>query len=135
MRRHVLGTLAFVVPTFPLGYIWHLVVFESYYASLNVYRDEILIPFGIVSMLIQGVIWSFLYSRLFASETVTRGTIKFMTLVTPLALSYLVFVIGAKHQMTSVSGFAIIETAFTVLHYSIFSPLLALIHAKRTVGT
>ena len=30
--RYVLAALAYIVPTFPLGYLWHLVFFKHYYA-------------------------------------------------------------------------------------------------------
>ena len=33
--RFLLAALAYIVPTFPLGYLWHLVFFKSYYASLR----------------------------------------------------------------------------------------------------
>ena len=39
--RFLLAALAYIVPTFPLGYLWHLVIFKSYYASLLVYRPDI----------------------------------------------------------------------------------------------
>jgi hypothetical protein len=67
-RKFWLAVLAYIVPTFPIGYFWHLVVFKSTYDALQVYRPEILIPFGILSMVVQGCIWAYLYSRLFAGE-------------------------------------------------------------------
>jgi hypothetical protein len=30
MTRYVLGVLAYLGPTFALGYLWHLVLFQSY---------------------------------------------------------------------------------------------------------
>jgi len=124
--RFVLGALAYILPTFPLGYVWHLVLFQDYYATLAVYRNDVIIPFGLASMAIQGCAWAFLYSRLFASESVLRGAAKFAALAAPLAFSFLVLVIAAKHRMASVSGFVMIETAFTALQYLVVSPLIAL---------
>lgn len=131
MKRHLLAIMAYVLPTFPLGYCWHLVVFADYYRNLHVYREDILIPFGILSMLVQGVIWSVLYRRLFAGEPVLRGALKFASLATPLAWSFLVIAVSAKHHMTSVSGYALIETAFLAAHYAIVSPLIAWAHSSR----
>jgi hydrogenase-4 membrane subunit HyfE len=125
-RKYWLAVLAYVVPTFPLGYLWHLVWFKTYYEALQVYRADIIIPFGILSMLIQGCAWAFIYSRLFAGETVLMGAAKFMALALPLAWTFLVIVVAAKHQMTSVSGFVLIETGFTLLQYLVVSPLIAL---------
>ena len=46
--RFLLGILAYVVPTFALGFAWHLILFEQYYKALAIYRNDIIIPFGIV---------------------------------------------------------------------------------------
>jgi hypothetical protein len=124
--RFLLGVLAYVLPTFPLGYVWHLVVFRDYYEALAIYRDDIVIPFGLASMAIQGVAWAYIYSRLFAGESVLRGALKFALLAAPLAWSFLALVIAAKHRMASVSGFVLVETAFTILQYAVVSPLIAL---------
>ncbi|MBK6897495.1 MAG: hypothetical protein IPH06_12985 [Alphaproteobacteria bacterium] len=125
------AVLAYILPTFPLGYLWHLVVFKDTYDALEVYRADIIIPFGILSMVIQGCVWAFIYSRLFAGETVLRGAAKFMMLAVPLAWSFLVIVIAAKHQMASVSGFVLIESGFTLLQYLVVSPLIAWSFVQR----
>lgn len=132
MKKRILAILAYVLPTFPLGYFWHLTVFADYYASLHVYRENIIIPFGLASMLIQGFIWSVLYERLFASQTVVIGALKFASLACPLAWSFMVLAVSAKHQMSSVSGFLEIETTFIALHYAIVSPLIALVYSRKS---
>lgn len=129
--RFMLAVFAYVIPTFPLGYLWHLTIFKDYYNGLGVYRADIIIPFGIASMVIQGFVWAFIYSRLFAGERVIVGAAKFAALAFPLAWSFLVLVIAAKHHMTSVSGFIQIETAFTAIQYLVVSPLIALAFSYR----
>ena len=131
MKKHILAVLACMIPTFPVGFFWHLTIFADYYKSLHVYRDNIIIPFGILSMLIQGVIWSVVYRRLFAGEPILEGTLKFAALACPLAWSFMVLAVSAKHQMSSVSGFLTIETAFILIHYAIVSPLIAAVYARN----
>lgn len=132
MKKHILAVLAYMLPTFPLGYFWHLTIFADYYKSLHVYRDDILIPFGILSMLIQGVIWSVLYRRMFAGEPILKGAIKFAALACPLAWSFMVLATSAKHHMSSVQGYVGIETCFMLVHYAIVSPLIAAVYAGKT---
>ena len=36
----VKAALFYIVPTFPLAYVWHLTVFKDRYAALEVYRDD-----------------------------------------------------------------------------------------------
>jgi hypothetical protein len=123
------GVLAYILPTFPLGFIWHLVLFKDYYAALDVFRPDVVIAFGIGSMVVQGVAWSYVYARLFAGEPVLRGAFKFGVLAAPLAWSFLVVAVAAKHKMASVSGYLLIETAFVAVHYVVVSPLIALAHS------
>jgi hypothetical protein len=131
MKKQIaLGTLAYILPTFPLGYFWHLTLFKSYYDALQIYRPDVIIPFGLASMAIQGVAWAFIYSRLFAGESVLRGAVKFAALAAPLTWSFAVLAVGAKHQMSSVAGFLALETGFFLLQYAVVSPLLALAFAS-----
>ena len=61
MRRYIFAVLAYLVPTFALGFVWHLVLFQSYYDALGVYRRDIIIPFRFLSMLIQAAIFAWVY--------------------------------------------------------------------------
>jgi hypothetical protein len=66
MKRYVSALLAYLVPTFALGFVWHLVLFQSYYDALAMYRRDIIIPFGFLSMLIQAGVFAWLYEKVFA---------------------------------------------------------------------
>lgn len=125
------GGVGVYVANVSAGVFWHLTVFADYYKSLNVYRDDIIIPFGFASMLIQGVIWSVVYERMFAGETILKGALKFAMLACPLAWSFMVLAVSAKHQMGSVGGYLLIETAFVLLHYAIVSPLIAAVYVRK----
>ena len=127
-KKLVLATLAYVLPSFPLGYLWHLTVFADYYRSLEVYREQVIVPFGLASMVIQGVIFALLYGRMFAGEPVVRGAFKFASLAAPLAWSYMALAAAAKYQMTSPAAYLGIETGFIALHYLIVSPLIARVY-------
>jgi hypothetical protein len=53
-RSFWLGFAAYLLPTFPIAFVWHLVLFEQRYHALQIYRDEPIIAFGLASMVIQG---------------------------------------------------------------------------------
>jgi len=61
--RFIAAVLAYVVPTFALGFVWHLILFDGYYHRLAIYREDIIIPFGLFSMLIQAVLFAWLTTR------------------------------------------------------------------------
>lgn len=129
--RLLLGALAYILPTFPFGYAWHLVAFKPYYDALQIYRDDVIVPFGLVATVIQGFAWAYVYQRAFSGERVRRGAVKFFALAAPLAWSFIVVATAAKHQMASVSQFVLIETAFIAVQYLIVSPLMALAFSRR----
>lgn len=132
MKKLILAVFAYVLPTFPLGYFWHLDIFADYYKSLQVYRDEVIIPFGLLSMLVQGVVWTVIYRRLFAGQAIVAGAVKFAALALPLSWSFMALAVSAKHQMTSPHSYLGIETAFVTLHFLVVSPLIAAVFRKGT---
>ncbi len=130
-----LAVLAYLLPTFPLGYFWHLVIFADRYHGLAMYRDEVVIPFGLLSMAIQALLFAWAYPRLFGDRAVPwwRGAIGFGIAFGALAWSFAVLPVAAKYRMSSVPDFLVLETAFTLMQFGIVSPLIAL--ACRATAT
>lgn len=133
MRRQFwLGFIAYLLPTFPLGYFWHLVTFADQYHQLDMYRGEVIIPMGLASMFIQAAFFSWAYPRLFDTErtrwlhSAVMGGLCFAVL----AWSFTTLPVAAKYRMASVSDFLLLETAFTLLQFAVVTPLIALAHRK-----
>lgn len=120
-----LAALAYLVPTFPLGYFWHLNLFAERYHQLAMYREDVLIPLGLGSMLIQALLYAWAYPRLFGQHHWRSGALRFGLVFGLLAWSLAVLPVAAKYRMNSVSGFLWLETAFTVLQYLVVAPLIA----------
>jgi hypothetical protein len=75
--RFALGVLAYLVPTFALGFVWHLMLFRAYYERLAIYREDVIIPFGFLSMLIQAFVFAWVYQHTFARDNanlLSRGS-------------------------------------------------------------
>lgn len=125
-----LAALAYLVPTFPLGYFWHLVTFADRYHRLEMYRAEVIIPLGLASMLIQALFFAWAYPRLFPPARVpwSRGALAFGSIFGVLAWSFAVLPVAAKYRMSSVPDFLVLETCFTVLQFAIVAPLIALVY-------
>ena len=132
-RRFVLNLLAYVVPTFVLGFVWHLVLFAQYYRDLGIYRSDVIIPLGLSSMVLQGAVFAFVYPRLVAEPESMTGALRFGAIAALLSWTFTTLAVAAKHPMTSIGGFVAIETAFTVVQFLLVSPLLAI--SSRWVAT
>ncbi len=125
-RRFLLNLLAYLVPTFLLGFVWHLVLFEDYYRDLAIYRENILIPFGFTAMVIQGAIFAAAYQRLAVTPGRLADAMRFVAAAALLSWTFTTLAVGAKHPMSSVPDFVLIESAFTAVQFVLVGPLLAL---------
>jgi hypothetical protein len=131
-KQFWIGLAAYVLPTFPLAYSWHLTTFAANYAALALLRPDPIIPFGFVTMLIQGAILSWAYPRLFSSERAdwVKSAFKCFCVYGLLAWSWSVLAVSAKYHMTSVADFMMLETGWTILQFAVFAPLIALVWRK-----
>lgn len=142
MRKNFsLGLAAYLLPTFPIAYYWHLVLFAAPYHRLEMYRDDVVIPLGLASMLIQAVFFSWAYPRLFSVRPADwkAGAVRSFVVFATLSWSFTTLPVAAKYRMTSVPEFLLLETAFTLLQFAVVAPLLALAHRaadpSRAAGT
>jgi hypothetical protein len=133
MTRFWLAVVAYLVPTFPLGYVWHLVLFEQQYHELQLYRAEVIIPLGLASMTVQALLFAWMYPRLFDTrrESWISSAAKFFVIFSALAWSFTTLPVAAKYQMASVTNFIILETSFTLVHFLTVSPLIALAYRNK----
>jgi hypothetical protein len=128
LRSFWLGMAAYLVPTFPIAFVWHLVLFEPNYQALQIYRADPIIPFGLASMIIQAIIFSWLFPRVFADSrgSVLKNGLLFGLGAGLLSWSFTTLAVAAKHPMASITDYVVLETAFTVLQFLIVGPLIAL---------
>ena len=132
MTRFTFAALAYLVPTFALGFVWHLVLFEGYYDALAIYRHDIIIPFGFLSMLIQAAIFAWIYEKVFARQdgTLWSRAVAYGVLGAVLSWSFTTLAVAAKNVMASVPNYLLIETGFTLVQWSMVAPLTALAWAS-----
>ncbi len=129
--RHGAAVLAYVVPTFAIAFVWHLVLFAGYYERLAIYRSDIIVPFGFASVLIQGFVFAWLYDQAFARREgswLARGLLYAAT-GGALSWSFTTIAVAAKNVMESVPDYLLIETAFTIVQWIVVGPLTALAFA------
>jgi uncharacterized membrane protein len=127
-RPFWLAVAAYLVPTFPLGYFWHLKTFRAQYDQLAMFREPVLIPLGLSSMLIQAVLFAWLYPRIFSTsrDVWLQSAGGFALVMGVLAWSFTTLPVAAKYRMTSVSQFLLLESAFTAVQFLVVAPLIAL---------
>src|SRR5215207_7555940 len=114
-RAFWLSVLAYLLPTFPIGYFWHLSWFAGRYDGLALYRHDVIIPFGFASMLIQAVTFSWFYPRVFSTQPPQwlTSALRCFAVFGLLSWSFTTLPVAAKFRMSSVSEFMLLETGFT----------------------
>lgn len=129
-RHFWLGMAAYLVPTFPIAFVWHLVLFEQSYHALGIYRPDPIIPFGLASMIIQAAIFSWAFPRAFPRHrnAALKDGLLFGLVAGLLSWSFTTLAVAAKHPMGSITDYVVLETAFTFLQFLIVGPLMALAH-------
>jgi hypothetical protein len=127
VRDFWLGVAAYLVPSFPIAYVWHLVAFAPQYHGLAIYRDDVIVPFGLMSMVIQGVAFSWVYPRAFADRSAwLRNGLRYGLALAALSWSFTTLAVAAKNVMTSVPAYMLLETCFTLVQFAVVGPLIAL---------
>ena len=113
MKRYVLAVQAYLLPTFVLGFVWHLVLFQSYYEALAIYRRDVIIPFGFLSMLIQAGTFALVYEKAFSSlrGSLLARALRYGAVGAVFSWSFTTLAVAAKNVMASVPDYLMIETA------------------------
>jgi hypothetical protein len=134
MMRFTAGVLAYLIPTFALGFVWHLILFKNYYEALAIYRSDVIIPFGFLSMLIQAVIFAWIYVKAVAPQNGSfwSRALVYAAIGAVLSWSFTALAVAAKNVMASVPNYLLIETAFTVVQWIMVAPLTVLAFPQPT---
>ena len=127
-KRIVIGALSYLVPTFALGFVWHLVAFKGYYDALEIYRKDVIIPFGFLSMTIQGTLFAWVFERVFTqwSDLKSRA-LGYAAFGALLSWSFTTIAVAAKNIMTSVPAYLLIESGYTLVQWLMVGPLTVLL--------
>src|SRR5688500_12661069 len=96
------------------------------------YRPDVIIPFGFLSMSIQAVLFSWIYSELIARRTGRLGAhaLAYAVFGAVLSWGFTTIAVAAKNVMSSVPDYLIIETGFTAVQWIIVAPLTAFVLDK-----
>ncbi len=102
--------LAYLVVSFALGAVWHVVLFKGYYKKLAIYSniEKPRFSFGLSAMLLQGVVLAYLYPLIANPWFFALGLFMLLT-------SFMVFAEAGKQNATSLSGFVTIQIAFSAV--------------------
>jgi len=130
-KTYWLAVLAYVVCTFLIAAPWHLVLFKPVYDELAIFsRREPIIPLGLLSMLIQGLILSYFYPIFSQGKHSVKTGARFGLLIGILFASIAVIAEAAKHNVTSLPTWLALETVYYLFQFSLVGAVMGIIYAK-----
>lgn len=128
-RKIILGTLGYLAITFPLAFVWHLVLFKPTYERLGYFsREEPIIAFGVLSILMQGIILAFIYPHLCRGKSVFAGAVTIAAVMGGFYWTGHVLAEAAKHPLEPLSTWFALETVYLAIHFSLGGLLLSLVY-------
>jgi hypothetical protein len=118
------------MPTFILGYVWHLILFTDFYARLAMYRHEVIIPLGLRSMMIQSVFFAWVWDQLASGNAPLAGrACRYGVIGAGLSWSFTTLAVAAKNVMSSILDYILIESGFTLTQWVLVAAATALLAA------
>jgi len=132
IKAIIYGTLAYTLTTFPIAVIWHVVLFKDKYQLFGYFEGEPNFILGLLTIIIQGVVLSFLYPYVtFSGKRIIRG-LKFSLVVGIFFWSSHVLALLAKQTMESPLVFLVMESFYLLLQFGIYGVLISIIYKEVT---
>lgn len=119
-KRFWLGALAYLVLTFPLAFVWHLVLLKETYDRLGIFnRDEPIVALGFTAIVLQCLLLSFAYSRFYRGGAPVWQGLKFGAFAGAFLWSSQVLAAAAKHEVSSLSTWLALETGYFAIQFAL----------------
>lgn len=126
-----LTVLAYVVTTFGVQGASHFAINAGHYAAIPIMRVEPVIAMGLVSMLIQGVLFALLFPTCQRDSVAVWDGVKFSWALGGFLASYIVLGEAGKYAIPSIASWIAVEGSVAFVQYTLFGVLLGLIHRRR----
>lgn len=132
--KHILSILGYIVATFAAQATSHFVVFSEHYAVVAHIKAEPIFVLGLLSMIIQGSVVSFVFANSRFAERTLVDAIKFAWLFGAFLVSYIALAEAAKYSVPNVSSWIAVEIAVGAVQFTLVGVALWLAHGKRRAG-
>ncbi|MBI2513379.1 MAG: DUF1761 domain-containing protein [Opitutae bacterium] len=131
LLKYLYAALAYTGVTFALAAPWHFVLFPDLYHSFRLYnRAEPIVPLGLLSMLIQGVVLALLYPRWYRGGSPLAEGVKFGLLLGLFLFSVSTLANAAKIEVTGLGRFVGVQAIFHFLQFALAGAAIGLVFGR-----
>lgn len=136
VETFLFGAVAYPVIVFPLAILWHLVLFKETYDTLAyISREEPIIAFGLLSMVIQGLVLSYCYPFFQRGGGKLGEALRFSVVMWLFLGSSHVIAETAKHPVEPLAIWFVIEPAYLAIQFGLVGLALAWIYRRGPRST
>lgn len=128
----IVTVLAYVITTFAVQGGSHFAINADHYAAIPIMRAEPVVAMGILSMLIQGVLFALLFPTFNRGSNPVRNGIVFSWALGGFLASYIVLGEAGKYAIPSIPSWIAVEASTALVQFTVFGALLGLIHRSST---
>lgn len=133
-KRYVLAFAAFVVLTFAFAAPWHLWLFKEVYDRLGAYtRAEPIFALGLLSIVLEGIVFVSLYARLRSNGHPAAEGATFGLLMGVFMGAYGALAVGAKMTVSSLPLWLLLEGSAFLIQFTLVGVVVGLICGRRLV--
>lgn len=131
IRKIILATISYVVLSMAIAYPWHILWFHDAYARMGAMtRAEPIIPLGMLTMVIQGIVIAYLYPFYYRGGHPVLQGIKFTFIIGLLIYSVMGLATPAKMNIEPIGEFVAYHTVFQCIQFLLSGAALGLVYGR-----
>jgi hypothetical protein len=121
----------YLILTFPIAAIWHLVLFPDVYAAANL-RPEPLVTLGLLSTVLQALAVAYVFPRIHGGGAPMREGVRFGLVMGTFIGSYGVLAEAGKFDVGPLLSWVIFEGLFFLVQWLIIGVAIAFVYERLT---
>ncbi len=127
-----LSTFAYVLLTFPLAYVWHLVAFRSFYERVGYFgAEEPIVALGFLTIVAQGLLLAYAYPFFQTGGRPIVEGLRFAAIFGAFLITCQVVAAAAKRQAPPTAEWFLFESFYLALQFAMVGVAFAFIHRKN----
>ena len=120
----IIGATSYIAASFFVQAVSHFAINAEHYASIPFMRTPPLMYFGLLTMLLQGIVLTLIYIRWANGQFNTKQGVKFAWLTGLFFVSYLALVEPDKYNVSNVLEWVAVEGIAGTIQFTIFGLFL-----------
>lgn len=134
-KKFYYSIAAYFIITMAVAYPWHMLLFHEKYMEMGAFtRGEPIMPFGILAVILQAVVFSYFYPLYYkhvgGGNPLLRG-VQFGLFLGITVWTVMVFATAAKFAITPVFDFVLFGTLFQIIQFTLVGGAIGLIFGKH----